>query len=503
MTSRTATAFDDTSGLDELPQVLTAVVGGTWTGRSDGTLHEVVDPATESAVRSFEESTASVVDSAVRDAHAAWIHRWGWIDPAVRGRALQRVADRFRQSAEPLARLESVDTGKPISQARADVAVTVRYLEYYAGMADKIAGETIAQPAGTLAYTLREPYGVVAHITPWNAPLSQMMRGVAPCLAAGNTVVVKPSELTPLSTALAARLMSEAGLPPGVCNVVLGEGATTGQALVAHELVRHVTFTGSVAAGRAVGHTAAERIIGCNLELGGKSPTIVMADADLQAAATAGALAVIRNSGQSCFATTRLIVHRSVHDEFVEQVAARMQGMSVGHGLEDPDLGPLISERQRARVLSLIDGARGDGADVVLGGEPPAGVDRGHFVMPTLISGVTNDMQIARDEVFGPVQSVLVFDEVEEAISIANDTEFGLSAGVFTREVGVAHYVASRLEAGQVQINRYAGAGVEVPFGGYKTSGLGREKGTEAIHHYTQLKSVIVATATRPAEEHG
>jgi len=502
MTAESANSLDpNTSALLDasgLPQVLTSVVGGEWSPRGDGPLHEVADPGTEEVVGQFEESSSGLVDEAVRNAHVAWTTRWGWIDPAARGRILHAVAAGFREKADVLARLESLDTGKPLSQARGDVAVTVRYLEYYAGLADKIAGETIAQPAGSFAYTLREPYGVVAHITPWNAPLSQMMRGVAPCLAAGNTVVVKPSELTPLTTALAARIMVEAGLPAGVCNVVLGGGAGTGQALVSHDLVRHITFTGSVATGRAVGHVAADRIVGCNLELGGKSPTIVMGDADLSAAAAAGALAVIRNSGQSCFATTRLLVHRSVHDRFVELVAARMQGLSVGHGLEDPDLGPLISDSQHARVLSLVAGAREDGAAVVTGGNRPDDVQRGHFLMPTLLSGVTNDMPIARQEVFGPVQSVLAFDELEEAIDIANDTEFGLSAGIFTGDVGIAHYVAGRLQAGQVQVNRYAGAGVEVPFGGYKSSGLGREKGTEAIHHYTQLKSVIVATAVRP-----
>ncbi|GAA2409682.1 aldehyde dehydrogenase family protein [Actinomadura vinacea] len=477
-----------------LPDVLTAVVAGDHAPRGSGPLMDVEDPATESAIGRFEETTADGVAQAVESAHAAW-RGWSRLDPVERGRHLMRVAEALRADADQLARLESLDSGKPLSQARTDIAGSARYFEYYAGLADKIHGETIPQPRGTFVYTLREPYGVVAHITPWNAPLTQMMRGVAPCLAAGNTVVVKPSELTPLTSVLAARLMTEAGLPPGVCNVVLGAGHTTGDALTRHPLVRHITFTGSVEVGRRVGAVAADRIVDVNLELGGKSPAIVCADADLGTAAKAGALAVIRNSGQSCFATTRLLVDRRVHAEFVERLAGHVAGLSVGHGLDDPDLGPLISARQRSRVLAHIGRATRDGAELVAGGGAVEGVERGHFVAPTLLSGVTNDMAVAREEIFGPVQSVIAFDSLDEAVGIANDTEYGLSAGVFTAHAGTAHRIAAELQAGQVQVNRYSGAGVEVPFGGYKNSGLGREKGTEAITHYTQLKSVIVATS--------
>lgn len=476
-----------------LPDVMTGVIDGKWAPRGEQRIFDVADPATERVLRQFESTSGTGIDDAVRSAHQAWDGWWRRTAPAERAHALLRAAEILGENAATLAVLESLDTGKPISQARGDIAVCVRYLEYYAGAADKFGGETIPQPSGTLVYTIREPHGVVAHITPWNSPISQMIRGIAPCLAVGNTVVVKPSELTPMTTTLVALLMAEAALPPGVCNVVLGDGPQVGQSLVRHELVRHVTFTGSVLGGREVGKSAADRIIGFNLELGGKSPTIVMPDANLDSAAEAGALAVIRNSGQSCMATTRLIVHRSVSDEFVEKVASRIGGLSLGHGLEDPDLGPLVSEQQRNRVLSFVEAAQGLGAEVVIGGASAGtGTEQGYFVAPTLITDVDSSTPIVREEVFGPVQLVMVFDDVDEAVDLANDTEYGLAAGIFTKDVAVAHHVAGRLQAGQVQINRYRMAGVEVPFGGYRNSGVGREKGIEALRHYTQVKSVIV-----------
>jgi len=476
----------------ELPHPVGAYIDGRWVLPRTNETFRVEDPADLCEIAVVTAADDTVVEYAVESAQTAFRSKWASISPRARGQVLAGIAIEIRRQAEVLSYLETMDTGKPVSQARSDVETSAQYFDYYAGAADKITGDTLPEAEELVAYSVREPYGVVAHITPWNSPMSQMCRGVAACLAVGNTAVVKPSELAPLSTLVMARLFVQCGLPPGVCNVVPGLGPTTGQAVVSHPLVRHVTFTGSIATGQEVLRAAATNITPCTLELGGKSPTIVMADANLRAAAHAGAMAVVRNSGQSCMATTRMLVERPVLEEFVAHLGAEVAGLTMGHGLDDPDLGPLVSAGQRLRVLEYLRSAERAGARVAARSVKVT-LPLGHFVEAAVLVDVTSDMPVAREEIFGPVQAVLCFDSLEEAVTLANDSEYGLSAGVFTTSLSAAHYLAKRLEAGQVHVNRYQVGGVALPFGGYKQSGIGREKGLEALHHYTQLKTVVVA----------
>jgi aldehyde dehydrogenase (NAD+) len=474
-----------------LPEPLGAFIGGSWY-RTNGDLVSVEDPATRREIATFADAADGDVEEAVSSARLAYCSSWRDIGGPARGEILARISAALSHETQRLARLEALDTGKPLRQAQSDVETAARYFGFYAGAADKLYGSTIPGEGDYWSYTLREPYGVVALITPWNSPLSQMCRGVAPCLAAGNTVVVKPSELTPLSSLAAAKLFVEAGLPAGVCNVIPGRGPTAGAALLRNPQIAHVSFTGSVATGTKILHMAAERIVGCNLELGGKSPTIVLPDADLDAAVRAGAMAVVRNAGQSCFATTRLLVHRSVAADYSARLCEAVAHLTVGPGLDDPDIGPVASGQQLAKVMAAIESGQSQGARLAVGGIRPGGLG-GYFVTPAVLTNVSNDMRVAREEIFGPVQTVLVFDDVDEAVAMANDSVYGLAAGVFTRDIALAHRLARQLEAGQVQINRYPLGGVETPFGGYKQSGIGREKGLDALNHYTQLKTVIVS----------
>ena len=482
----------DVSALAESPAIF---VEGRRTRGAAATL-DVIEPATGRAYGAIVRGAAAEIDEAVSSAHATFTaNAWRRMPPADRGRILVRIAEALRAGEDELARIEARDVGKPLAQARGDVRTTARYFEYYGGMADKIGGETIPVRWGALDVTVREPYGVSAQIIPWNFPLLMGGRGIAPALAAGNCVVAKPAEDASLGIMRLAEIAAEAGLPPGAFNVVTGLGAEAGAALVRHPLVRHVTFTGSVATGTAIMQMAAEGIKPVALELGGKSPNVVFADADLDLAADTVARSILWNAGQVCNGGPRLLAARAIRDELLERLAAKFASVRLGDPLKDPDMGPLNSRRHRDKVEAAVAAAGREGASVRRFATPPADARyaEGFFTQPTLLADVTSTQRVFHDEIFGPVLTVTAFDDVDEAIALANATEYGLNAGVFTRDLNTAMVVAQRLEAGQVYVNGWStGGGVEVPFGGYKKSGFGREKGTEGLLHYTQVKSITM-----------
>jgi aldehyde dehydrogenase (NAD+) len=455
-----------------------------------------INPSTGDVLASVAVGTAEDVDRAVRAAQAAY-PGWCRTRPSDRGRILNRIALTLRDEAKAFARVESLDTGKPFSIALGDVEVAARYFEFFAGAADKLHGDVIPIGPQYHAYTTHEPYGVIGVILPWNAPLQQAARSFAPALAVGNAVMTKPAEDAPLTVLLLAELATRCGLPAGVLNVVPGDGPGTGQALVDHTGVRRLMFTGSVEIGRHVGIAGASRLVPVGLELGGKSPNIVFEDADLAAAAAGSTLAITYNSGQACSAGSRLLVHERIYDEFLSLMRERLGSVSVGHAMEDPDIGPIATGEQFARVQDYLGRAEANGAITLL--DNPAEVLQrypgGLYVSPKLLSAPHGSL-LSTEEIFGPVLVATPFSDAEEAIALANDTEYGLVSGLWTSNVTLAHHVASQLESGQVFVNNWFGGGVETPFGGYKNSGIGREKGFEALHHYTQLKTTIFDVST-------
>ncbi|MCO8305752.1 MULTISPECIES: aldehyde dehydrogenase family protein [Streptomyces] len=452
-----------------------------------------IDPATGEVLAHVQRADQAIVDEAVASSERA-VPAWRDADGAERGRAMLRLADLIMQNMDLLAYLESVDNGKPLREAQGDVRLAAGYYAYYGGVADKIHGETVPLGPGFHSYTRVEPYGVTAHIVPWNAALQQTARGVAPAIAGGNTAVVKPAEDTSMAVVEFARLAIEAGIPPGVVNVVTGLGDEAGARLVQHPGVRRIAFTGSVPTGQSVLRASATHLSPVTLELGGKSPNIVFADADLDAAAVGSLAAINFNAGQVCMAGSRLLVHSSVHDEFVERLAALDRQVGLGRGLDNPDMGPITTEKQYRKILDYLEIGRAEGAEAVVGGGAAHvdGLESGRFVQPTVFVNVRNDMRIAKEEIFGPVLSVIPFDDEDEAVSIANDTPYGLTAGLWTTDLSRAHRVAARIDAGQVSVNNYFAGGIRTPFGGYKMSGFGREKGPDAVYHYLQTKTVSI-----------
>jgi aldehyde dehydrogenase (NAD+) len=480
---------------DNLPPIGEArlFIGGHWIQTSGGRLG-VEDPSTGEVVGQIAAGTAADIDAAVGAARTAVAGRWGAMAAAERGRVLARIGVKVLEAAEDLAQLEALDVGKPLRQARADALALGRYLEFYGGAADKLTGQTLEYQAGYTVFTLREPHGVTGHIIPWNYPMQIIGRSVVGALAAGNAAVLKPAEEASLTALAFARIAGECGLPAGALNVVPGLGEVAGAALAGHPGVDHVSFTGSGSVGALIQAAAAARAAPVTLELGGKSPQLVFEDADLDEALPFLVNAGIQNAGQTCSAASRILVQRRRFDELIERMAARYRALRVGPALDDLDLGPLISERQKRIVQGYLDRAAADGLEVVARGrlieEAPAG---GHYLAPALVAAPPSSHPLAQEEIFGPVQVVIPFEDEAEAIAIANGTDFGLVAGAWTADGARQFRLAHALKAGQVFINNYgAGGGVELPFGGVKRSGHGREKGFEALYGFTTLKTVAV-----------
>lgn len=469
-------------------------IGGAFVEPVGGTYLEERNPRTRGTSYEIARGSEGDVTKAVAAAKAA-LPEWRALRPIARGRILTAMAMKIRESLDDLAESEALETGKTMVQARAEVEGSAQYFEFYASVINLPGGEVIDLGDSYHSYTRREPLGVVGIILPWNGPLNQAARGIAPAIAVGNTVVAKPSEFTSVSLLKLARLaVEDCGLPAGVLNVVTGTGLETGAVIVSHPDVRKVAFTGSLRAGREIGKIAAERVIPVTLELGGKSPNVVFADADIDKAVTGAIRAFVSNAGQICSSGTRCMVEASIHDDFVKKMGEALDKINVG-GQEPGDLGPLSTEAQYDKVLSYYEKAREDGLTPLRGGAAPeeAHLQKGWFVKPTVYANVSNDARLAREEIFGPILVVIPFETEADAVRIANDTEYGLAAGLWTQNLSRAHRVAGLLEAGQIYVNEYFAGGVETPFGGYKQSGIGREKGIEALHHYTQVKSVTVA----------
>jgi aldehyde dehydrogenase (NAD+) len=470
------------------------LIDGQWRDSASGKTFETVNPATEEVIARVAEGDAADIDLAVKAARKAFDSGpWRKLDARDRGRLINKLADLIEQNIDELAELETLDNGKPISESRnGDLPLVVDCLRYYAGWADKIHGQTVPIRGNYFCYTKREPVGVVGQIIPWNFPMLMVAWKWGPALAAGCTIVMKPAEQTPLSCLRMGELAMEAGFPAGVINIVPGFGETAGDALVKHPGVDKIAFTGSTEVGKLIMSNAAGTIKRVTLELGGKSPNIVFADADLDAAVDGAMLGLYLNQGQCCCAGSRLFVQDKVYDQVVEKLAARSLGRKLGDPFDPKtEQGPQVDKTQFDRVMGYIAKGKAQGAKCVAGGERFG--DKGYFIKPTVFADVKDDMAIAREEIFGPVMQVLKFKDIDEVVNRANTTEYGLAAAVWTRDIGKAHAIADRVRAGTVWINCYDVFDAAAPFGGFKSSGVGRELGEKALDNYTELKTVTVA----------
>jgi betaine-aldehyde dehydrogenase len=481
----------------EAPTTARMVIGGQSVDAADGQTFEIVDPARGRTIATAPLGGRADVDRAVAAARAAFDDRKGWANWAAgkRGRSLAKLADLLKKHSDELAWLESRNGGKPISSARGEIIGASLVFDYYAGAANKIYGQTIPVSKPGLDLTLREPIGVVGLIVPWNFPLLMASWKVAPALAAGNTAVLKPASYTPLSALRLGELALEAGLPPGVLNVVTGPGGTVGASIAAHPGIGKVAFTGETTTGQEIMRLASANVKKISLELGGKSPNIVFADADLEKFASESPMSVFDNAGQDCCARSRIFVERSVRERVVELFAAATRAVKVGDPADEAtQVGSLISQKQRDRVRDYIEIGLGEGATVVVGGSAPddPALADGAYLLPTVFDGVDNDMRIAREEIFGPVVSVIPFDTEEEALRLANATPYGLSGSIWSRDIGKAMRAAKALQAGVVSVNSNSSVHTEAPFGGYKMSGIGRELGMAALDLYTETKNIFI-----------
>jgi aldehyde dehydrogenase (NAD+) len=478
-------------------------IDGQWVDAESGKTFITPNPATGEPLAEIAEADKADIDKAVDAARRAFEGKWSKLSARDRGRLLYKLSQLIEQNAAELAELETADNGKPIRESQfVDLPQVAENFEYFAGWATKIEGETIPVPGKMFNYTLREPVGVCGQIIPWNFPLLMAAWKLAPALAAGNTVVLKPAEQTPVNAMELGKLIQEAGFPEGVVNIVPGYGETAGAALAGHPGINKVAFTGSTEVGKIIARSAAENLTKVSLELGGKAPNIVFADADMEQAVNGAMMGIFFNQGQVCCAGSRLFVEEDVKDEFLSRLKEKSQKIVVGDPMDkNTHMGPQVSEEQLDRIKSYVTIGREEGAGIYCGGEPPrldAAFAGGYFFQPTILTDVNNRMRVAQEEIFGPVVSVIAFKDEEDLIRQANETIYGLSAGIWTRDITRAHRFAKEIKAGVVWVNTYNMFNAASPFGGYKQSGYGREMGKHALDLYTQVKSVWVDLSDKP-----
>ncbi|CAN5838655.1 aldehyde dehydrogenase DhaS [soil metagenome] len=490
------------------PRKYRLLIDGKWVDAASGKTFTSPNPSTGEVFAEVAAADKADIDKAVSAARRAFEGKWSQMSARDRGRLLYKLSQLIEERSTELAELETADNGKPIRESLyVDLPQVVENFEYFAGFATKIEGETIPVPGQMFNYTLREPVGVCGQIIPWNFPLLMAAWKLAPALAAGNTVVLKPAEQTPVTAMELGKIIQEAGFPDGVVNIVPGYGETAGAALAAHPGIDKVAFTGSTEVGKLIAKSAADNLTKVSLELGGKAPNIVFADADLEQAVNGAMMGIFFNQGQVCCAGSRLFVEERVKDEFLDRFKAKAETVSVGDpALKTTQMGPQVSKEQLDRIQSYVGIAREEGASVITGGETPklgGGLQRGYFFQPTIFSDVSNTMRVAQEEIFGPVTSVITFKDEDDLIKQANQTIYGLSAGIWTRDVVRAHRFAKAIKAGVIWINTFNMFNAASPFGGYKQSGYGREMGKHALDLYTQIKSVWVDLSGKPIDWFG